>query len=47
VPPEGATRVRIASAEAAATIERLAADLSLAEEPAGFIAALESEPERV
>jgi len=33
--------VRAAVADIAAVIERLAADLSLAEEPAGFVAQLE------
>jgi hypothetical protein len=44
--PESASQLRIASAEAAAVIERLAADLALAEEPARFIATLEAEPAR-
>jgi hypothetical protein len=35
--------VRAAVADIAAVIERLAADLSLAEEPAGFVAQLERE----
>ena len=35
---------RAAAADMAAAIERLAADLALAEEPSGFIAALEAEP---
>jgi hypothetical protein len=45
-PPEGAVQRRFAAAETAAVIERLAADLALAEEPARFIAALEAEPQR-
>lgn len=44
--PEGENQLRIASAETAAVIERLAADLALAEEPARFIALLEAEPDR-
>jgi hypothetical protein len=36
--------VRAVIADAAAVIERLAADLALAEEPSGFVAALEAEP---
>jgi hypothetical protein len=37
--------VRAAAADLAAAIERLAADLALAEEPARFVAALEGEGE--
>jgi hypothetical protein len=37
--------VRVAVADIAAAVERIAADLALAEEPAGFVALLEAEPE--
>ena len=37
--------VRVAVAAIAAAVERTAADLALAEEPARFVAQLEAEPE--
>ncbi len=37
--------VSVAVADIAAAVERTAADLALAEEPAGFVAQLEAEPE--
>ncbi|MBI3628928.1 MAG: hypothetical protein HY217_04995 [Candidatus Rokubacteria bacterium] len=45
-PPPDARAVRAAVADIAAVIERVAADLALAEEPAGFVAQLESEAAR-
>jgi hypothetical protein len=43
--PEGGDGVQAVLAEMAAVIERAAADLSLAEEPSRFAAALEHEPQ--
>lgn len=43
--PPGDRAVRAAVADLAAAIERVAADLALAEEPARFVARLEAEPE--
>ena len=44
MPPDQQT-ARVAVADVAAAIERTAADLALAEEPARFAAQLEAEPE--
>ncbi len=44
--PADPSTVRAAVADAAAVIERVAADLALAEEPSRFVAHLETEPPR-
>jgi len=44
--PAGARAGRVAAAEVAAVIERLAVALALAEEPARFMAVLEAAPDR-
>jgi hypothetical protein len=41
---EPGRRERVDVADLAAAIERLAADLALAEEPSGFVVVLESDP---
>lgn len=44
-PADPAPEVRAAAADLAAVVERTSADLSLAEEPSGFVAALEGAPD--
>jgi len=39
--PDPGREVRAAAADLAAVVERVSADLAMAEEPSGFIAALE------